>query len=86
MNFKIYALFLLITTFKCITSEPIPDTSEQCLSCQNQISEMEDIWTNSKSVEAILKVKYIVFNLKYWIVHLFLPFFLIFFFFEGFEN
>jgi hypothetical protein len=37
-------------------SEPIvPDTSEECLSCQSQMSQMMDKWTNETTVAAILE-------------------------------
>ena len=39
-----------------LTSDPIPpDTSEQCLSCQDTIQEMYTEWTDPANVEAILR-------------------------------
>lgn len=38
-----------------LTSDPIPDTSEQCISCQNTIEEMYTEWTDPTNIDAILK-------------------------------
>lgn len=34
--------------------EPIPDTSEQCLSCEAQVASMEEMWSNETTVAEIL--------------------------------
>eukprot|EP00602_Paraphysomonas_sp_CaronLab_P008380 CAMPEP_0185024288 /NCGR_PEP_ID=MMETSP1103-20130426/7296_1 /TAXON_ID=36769 /ORGANISM="Paraphysomonas bandaiensis, Strain Caron Lab Isolate" /LENGTH=510 /DNA_ID=CAMNT_0027557209 /DNA_START=44 /DNA_END=1576 /DNA_ORIENTATION=- len=36
-------------------SDPVPDTSEECLECQSQMQQLQDTWTNETTVEDILK-------------------------------
>jgi len=38
-----------------VNSEPIPDTSDECLACKTQVSELDSVWTNQTEIDAILK-------------------------------
>lgn len=51
------ALFSLAAGFAdaILRSDPIPDTSEKCITCQSTVSELENTWTDPDSVEQILK-------------------------------
>lgn len=49
----LYALVCLVVCVTC--SDPAPDTSEECLSCQSQMQALQDTWTNETTVESILE-------------------------------
>lgn len=37
-----------------LAGEPLPDTTEECLSCETQVQTMYDMWTNETTVASIL--------------------------------
>ena len=38
-----------------LRSDPVPDTSEKCMTCQDTVSELQATWTDAASVEQILE-------------------------------
>ena len=49
-------LGLLLGIRGLLLSDPDPDTSEKCLSCQEEVLALQAKWTDPTSVEAILSV------------------------------
>jgi 3',5'-cyclic AMP phosphodiesterase CpdA len=38
-----------------VVADPVPDTSEKCVSCQTHVSELNSVWSNATTVAEILK-------------------------------
>lgn len=42
-------LLVLVSFGALISADPVPDTSEKCLSCQTQVNELNSLWSNATS-------------------------------------